>query len=92
VKRAAGLLVVLTLCDWALTADGILMGLCEESNPAIGAAFDAGLHTALLVKVGVVLAAAALLLVLRAERALWLATWVTAAVVLYQIAARVVLL
>ena len=90
-KRAAALLLILTLCDWALTADGILMGLCEERNPAIGAAFAAGLHTALLVKLGAVLAGGMLLLVARAERALWLATWLTAAVVLYQVAARIVL-
>lgn len=90
-KRAAVLLLILSLVDWALTADGILLGLCEERNPAMGAAFDAGLHFALVVKAGAVIAGTVLLLVLRAERALWLATWLTAAVVLYQVAARIVL-
>lgn len=90
-KRAAILLVLLALVDWALTADGIILGICREANPLMRATFDAGFDVALAVKLAVTAAGAGALLLARAERALWVCVFAYAGLIAYQVAARAVI-
>ncbi len=91
-KRTAALLVLLCAVDWALTADGLALGLCSETNPLMAAMFQAGMVTALFVKLALTIAGTAALVVARAERALSFCLGVYCVLTLYHVAARLVLL
>lgn len=87
---------VLNVADWALTMDGIALGICYEANPIMAAALEYGHLAAFLGKVGLVAAGSLVLWHLRATR---LAPWAIlglaafyAGIVMYQSIARLFVL
>jgi len=89
-------LMLLNLCDWALTQDAIALGVAREGNPVGAAMLSCGLWQSLVIKAGVVLVGCLGLYVVRRRRwgrvLLWTCLGSYVAVVLYQVMARLVVL
>jgi len=92
VKRTAALLVLLCAADWALTADGLALGFNSELNPLVAPLFEVGAVFAFAWKIGLTAVGAGLLALARAPRALAFCVWVYAALLAYQVGARLLIL
>lgn len=87
-KRAAALLFVLAAADWALSVDGIALGLCREANPFVAWLFEMSAAGALAVKLATVAVGVLALALSGSSRALWFCVYVYALIVAYQSLAR----
>lgn len=93
---ALAALLVLNLLDWTLTVDALALGIATEANPVGRWMLAQGTGQSLAWKMGVIAAACLALYLLREHRSARCGTLVCVgaylAVVLYQCAARVVVL
>lgn len=87
-RRAAALLFILAAADWALTVDGIALGLCREANPFVAGLLGLSVAGALAVKLATVAVGVLALALAGASRALWFCVCVYAVIVAYQSLAR----
>lgn len=79
-RTALALLLVCNLADWALTEDALAMGIAREGNPIGALMLAQGPLLSLILKLGLVGVACAVLWALRGRRCVRAAAYACAAV------------